>query len=794
MIVSYNWLREFTPLELSVQDIADRITLQGLEVDAIHAYGAFSHVVVGQITAMELHPNASKLTVCRVVTDESGAPLTIVCGATNMQQGDKVPVAMIGAVLPGGLEIKAAQLRGVDSQGMLCAKAELGLEEKSAGLYILPSDAPLGVSIVEYLGLRDTAIEIGLTPNRSDCLSHVGVAREVAVITGGAVMVPRVQLNEEAEETAAQVAVAIDNPEDCPRYMARIVRGITVAPSPQWLQNRLTVCGIRPINNIVDVTNYIMMGFGHPLHAFDWKKLGAKTIRVRRAFDGETLQTLDDAERSLHCEDIVITDGASPIALAGVMGGASTAVDAQSTDILIEAASFDGQRIRRTAKRLALHSESSHRFERGVDPNGCAYAIDLAAQMMAELGGGTVCRGAVDQYLTVAMPRTIHLRLERVAKILGTVIPDTTIGDILQRLGMRVSRAADVLVVSVPSGAGDVHREIDLIEEIARVYGFGNIPAILPEVVAAAPQNSNQALLHMLKTTAAALGYTEVINYSFTAPRFLDAFLGKAERVQLLNPLSDELSVMRTSHAPSLLRNLVANLHLGFDNYRFAEYGSVVNDGAHGKDEIPESRMIMSGLLSGKLAKQWYGDGERTLDFFDLKGELEAIAEALGVPLQFESGSQSWLHPGVAATIAVNGEAAGWIGELHPALLEPFDLTGKILLFELDLTLVFDAIRARSFGFIPVNRYPSVWRDLAFVTERQVSALDIQRAIATVDIPWLQSVRLFDAYDKLEGGRRSLAFRFVFRSAEQTLSDSLIDPAIQQIIQAVTKATGAVLR
>lgn len=793
MKVSYSWLKEYTDITLPPRELADRLTLQGLEVDALIEYGNFSNIVVGQIEAIEPHPDADKLSLCTVEA-EQGRLLSIVCGATNMKVGDRVPVALPGAVLPGNFKIKAAKLRGVLSEGMLCSRSELGMEEHSSGLFILPADAPVGTDIVQYLQLRDTAIEIGLTPNRSDCLSHVGVAREVAVMTGGSVRLRKLEFQEDPTPASQHVSVAIENAQDCPRYMARIVKNVRVQPSPQWLQNRLVACGIRPINNMVDITNFIMLGLGHPLHAFDYDKLERKEILVRRAQQGEQITTLDEAQRKLTPEDIVITDGEKPIALAGVMGGLDSAIDTRTTTILIEAASFDGGTIRKTAKRLALHSESSHRFERGVDPNGCQYAIDYAAYLMAQFGGGSVLSGAVDCYRAVSMPREILLRLPRIKQILGCSIPETTIVSILQQLGMTVLSTQDeVLQVQVPTFTGDIYREVDLIEEIARIYGYGNIAATLPAVEALAPQKTREEALLNIKQFMATRGYMEVINYSFTSAANLEKVYGPGTRVHLLNAISEELAVMRTSLLPSLLLNVKNNLHLGLDSLRLLEIAQGVEEGHDGTDGIPPSRLLLSGACCGELPKQWWTTASQPMDFFHLKGDLEALWNSLGLELRVQAASLPWLHPGVCAEILLDGAVVGFAGEVHPQTRQKFDIDQRVFAFEINLEQILAKSLERSFGFREISRFPSTWRDLAFVVESSVTADQVMTAMQDAGSTLLEHIRLFDVYH-LDEQRKSLAFHLVFRDATQTLTDTIVDDQIRLIVENVTRKTGGTLR
>lgn len=799
MKVSMNWLADFVSIDQSAPDIAERLTRQGLEVDALHQMGDVQGVVVGRILSCEPHPDADKLSICTVSTG-ADQQHQIVCGATNMQPGDLVPTALPGALLPGGFKIKRTKLRGQRSEGMLCSGAELGLEEQSEGLLILDpqtAELPLGQDIVQALQLRDTAIEIGLTPNRGDCLSHIGVAREIAAMSGAALRRPELgELSESDQASSDLIDVHIAEAQDCPRYMARVLRNVQVTASPQWLQNRLIAVGVRPINNIVDITNYVMFALGHPLHAFDLQRLGSNRILVRRAQPGEQIRTLDDQIRDLDPQDILITNGQIPIAIGGVMGGADSAIDEQTTDVLLEAASFDGSRIRRTAARLALHSESSHRFERGVDPNGCAEAIDYAALLIQQLADASPCAGAVDNYPAPPTAAQLELRLERLASILGIRLSTPQLTELFERLQMRILDANDQrLLVEVPTHATDILREIDLIEEVARLYGYDQIPSSLPPVLPRAPRRTRQQMLDQIREQLASQGYSEAINYSFASGEYLEQFLGSATRVRLLNPISEDLSTMRTSLIPSLAQNLRANQHLGLANTAFFEIAETPLENQDGTREIPARQLRLAMILQGQQQRSWHHPRPRQLDCFDLKGDLEMLADALGVALQIgERVQRDWLHPGIGASILLDGEPIGLLGELHPRLCGQLDLPEHCCVLEIDLPAILRASVERTAGFHPISRYPAVHRDLALACPAEASAAAIEQAIRDAGADYLESVRIFDRYEGLGDGRISLAFELQFRNPEHTLSDADVDPQIARILAHLEREQGARLR
>ncbi len=804
MRVSMKWLKDYVEVPVSPTELAERLDMTGTAVEGMHTAGeSLDGVVVGLIVEKVRHPEADRLWVTTVdVGDDS--PRTIVCGAQNFEAGHKVPVALVGAVLPGGIEIKRAKLRGVASEGMNCSPHELGLGGEHDGLMILPPDAPVGVPFSEWTGTSDTILDLEVTPNRPDCLSMVGVAREVAAVLGTTLSVPEINVDEKGEPASDACRVEIDDPELCPRYAARVIRGVRMGPSPAWLAERVIAAGARPISSVVDVTNYVMFETGQPLHAFDLATLsagddGRAAITVRTAAPGERLTTLDGVDRELRHDTLLICDASGPVALAGVMGGASTEVSDGTVDVLLESACFEPASISRTSRSLGLVSEASMRFERTVDREGCIAALDRAAALIAEVAGGTVAPGAVDAFVRPMPPRTITLRIERLEAVIGEDIPGGDVESILRALGCAVCAYADRLEVTIPTCRPDLEREIDLIEEVLRVWGMERITPTLPGGRGrAGGLTREQRVRERVGEVLRACGLNETMTYAFGDPadteRSRMALPADELPVELLNPMSKEQAILRRSLLPGLLRSVAYNQRRGVVDVHLCEMGSVFRTSPGRKQ--PKERLMVAGVLAGAWHRPVWNDPVVPLDFFDAKGVLETLARELAVErLKVRAAEVAHLQPGRSAEILLGGEVVGWLGEVHPVVLDEFGADAPVVAFELDLGRLTRAARdTRPFSEPP--RYPAVELDVAIVVDEQVSAEELARAIRSAGGTILAGVRLFDVYrgKGVAEGRKSLAFELQYRATDRTLSADEVAPVHDRLVSKVLSAVGGELR
>jgi len=812
MRVSLKWLNELIPVDLPVDRLCDRLDMTGTKVEAVHTLGvSLEGVVIGQVLTRVQHPDADRLSVCTVDVGDDTL-LQIVCGATNFAEGDRVPVARVGATLPGGLTIKRAKLRGVESQGMMCSEAELGTAGDASGLLILSPDAPVGEAYSAYAGLSDTVLELEITPNRPDCLSMTGVAREISAITGAPFIIPSSTPVESGDPAASLVSIEIADPTLCPRYTARVVRGLKVGPSPVWLAERVIAAGARSVNNVVDVTNFILYELGQPLHAFDMGRLakrdGKTAIIVRAAAEGEVIHTLDGRERTLASDAVLITDASGPVALAGVMGGEDTEVSDETVDVLIESACFDPASISRTSRRLGLVSESSLRYERGVDPELAVLASDRAAALLAEVAGGTVAPGIVDVYPGRKDPLRLTLRPSRVNAVLGTGISAERMAGIISSIGMSFTSHAEAFDVVVPSFRPDIEREIDLIEEIARLYGLENIGSTLPggrERVGG--RTLRQRLVSNVGSLMRSAGLDEHIGYSFGDRADLGRLgwtLSDDELlVDLINPMSEEQAVMRWTLAPSLLRAVSRNQRHGVPDVHLYELGTtfVAADGA----KQPRESQRLGGVLTGSWVRQGWSEPSVTLGFFDGKGVLESLFDALHVSdWSVRSETFAWLQPGRSAEVLCGREVIGCLGEVDEAVLDAYDATGPVVIFELDVDGIERAAASAAIAYRDIPRFPGVTLDLALVVDEGIEAEKLRVQIESADGALLESVRLFDVFRdppgidpdarRLPVGRKSLAFSLVYRAADRTLTDADVRPVQKKLVRRVCAATGAELR
>ena len=808
MLVSLKWLKDLVSVDLPVAELVDRLDLTGTAVESVHTAGAaLEGVVVGQIVSKERHPEADKLWVTRVDVG-SDEPLQIVCGAQNFEAGDKVPVALVGATLPNGVTIKKAKLRGIASEGMNCSPDELGFGGEHAGLMILPPDAPIGTPFAEYRGLADTILELEITPNRPDCMSVAGVAREVGAVLGEAVTLPASSPAESGVPVAGLAEVTIANGELCSRYTARLIRNVKIGPSPEWLAERVQAAGARSINNVVDITNYVMFELGQPLHAFDADLLarndaGRIVIDVRLAKEGEELRTLDGQDRHLTADTMLITDPSGPVALAGVMGGESTEVSDVTVNILLEAASFSAASVSRTCRRLGLLSEASVRFERGVDAAGCAAALDRAAALMAELAAGEVAPGIIDTYPTPTTPRELTLRVKRLHAILGDEIPAEEAADILERLGCAVraegSDAEPSLKVTVPTFRPDLGREIDLIEEVLRIHGMERVTPTLPAGRGRVGELTRAQLWReRVGAILRACGLNETMTYSFTDPGDIERLgyeLPEGEiACEILNPMSAEQSVLRQLLLPGLLRSVSYNQRRGVNNVHLYEIGSTFRASSGRKQ--PKERVMVGGALAGAWHPPSWNEPAAPLGFFDGKGVLEAIAHELGLQrFKVRAAEIAFLQPGRSAEVLLGGEVIGWLGEVHPTIAEAFDATTPITVFELELaSLVRAAKDVKPFADVP--RFPAVDHDVALIVAEAVTAERLEQAARSAGGKLLESVRVFDVYrgDTVPAGKKSVALALTYRAPDRTLTAEEVDVAHEKLVRKMSGAVGAELR
>ena len=804
MLVSLKWLKELVDISLPVPALVDRLDLTGTAVESTHSAGeALEGVVVGQIVGKERHPEADKLWVTRVGVG-GDEPLQIVCGAQNFEAGDKVPVALVGATLPNGMTIKKAKLRGVESRGMNCSARELGLGEDHEGLMILPPDAPVGMPFAEYYGLSDTILELEITPNRPDCLSVAGVAREIGAVLSVGSSVPASRPAESGDPVADFAAVSIDDADLCARYTARLIRNVKIGPSPQWLAERVVASGARSISNVVDITNYVMFELGQPLHAFDADLLavgdsGRVEIGVRLAQSGEVLTTLDGQERELAADVLVITDPSGPVALAGVMGGESTEVHPGTVNILLEAACFSPSSISHTSRRLGLFSEASSRFEKGVDRTACVAALDRAAALMEELAGGEVAPGVLDAYPLPPEPRELTLRHERLLTVVGAQISQVEAADILGRLGCDVETDGNLSTVSVPSFRPDLEREIDLVEEVLRVWGMERVPATLPAGRGRVGElTREQRWRERIGEALRASGLNETMTYSFADPADPERVRHECPDgelcVELLNPMSGEQATLRRSLLPGLLRAVSYNQRRGVSDVHLYEIGSTFRT-AEGRKQ-PKERGAVAGVLAGAWHPPAWNEPVTALDFFDGKGVVESLAREMGLlRLKFRPAQLAQLQPGRSAEVLIAGQVVGWLGEVHPAVLDNFEAGAPVTAFELDLSaLVRNAADVKP--YVDVPRFPGVEFDVALVVPETVSVERVEQAMSAAGGKLLESARLFDVYrgSGVPEGSKSLAFALIYRATDRTLTADEVETVHERLVRKASAAVGGELR
>ncbi len=788
MKVSLNWIKDYVEIRMGLKELTNLLTMAGLEVEGATSVGeGLERVVVAEIQSIRKHPNADRLSLVEAKTDRE--TFSIVCGATNIREGQKVPLALVGARLPNGVAIKRSKIRGVTSDGMLCSETELGLGQDASGIMILPGSVPLGVELAEALGLKDTVLDISITPNRPDCLSVIGVAREIAALTHQRVKYPASSLASGGEEIHQKTSVTILDQDLCPRYVARMIEEVKIGPAPQWMSNRLERVGIRSISNVVDVTNYVMMEYGQPLHAFDFELLEGNRIIVRRAKEGEEFVTLDGVKRALDGEMLMICDAAKPVAIAGIMGGLNSEIKEDTKRVLLESAYFNPAGTRRTSRKLGLETEAAYRFGRGVDYGGCLAAANRAAQLIRELARGRVVEGVVDAYPAPIHPNPIRLSIGKVRQILGTEVSAAQARSYLEGLELEVREAdGEALVVVPPSFRGDLEREIDLVEEVARLDGFEKIPLTLPKGPPSSEERSKEFVVER-KAIDALLhhGYHEVITYSFTSPASWDRIGlpsddSRRQHLRIVNPLTEDLSVMRTTLIPGLMETARYNVSRKISNLKLFELRKVFlpQEG----EKLPREAKFLAGLAMGFDSDPHWAFSPRPVDFYDIKGCIEDLLDSLQIKgAAFgKAGDVPYLHPGKASKVVLDHEVLGVLGEVHPRVLGHYEVQGAVYLFELDFSkMVKGAGEGRRYQ--PLPRFPAVYRDLSVVVDGDLEAERVVETIRSFRQPYVEEVNVFDLYQgpPIPEGKKGVSYRIRYQANDRTLTDEEVNRYHEEI-------------
>ena len=806
MKASLQWMNEYVPLDLNrpAQELADELTQAGIPVEEVLSMDpGLKKIYTGKIVEITKHPDADKLQVCQVqCLSEDGEEITkqIVTAATNVAVGQIVPVAYHKSRLADGTEIKKGKLRGVVSEGMFCSVAEFGISsdlvrpEEAQGIYIFPEGTPIGLDIKEALMLDDTVYEFELTANRADCFSMVGLSREFGIMTNQKALFPVIMVNENGESIEGKASVAIEAHDLCTRFTSRLVTNVTIEPSPLWMQNRLRNSGIRPINNVVDVTNYVMLELGQPMHAYDYDCVADHTLIARRAKAGETLTTLDGNERELNESMLIIADTKGPIGVAGVMGGLTSEVTDKTTNVLFEAAVFNGPSIRRTSKALGMRSEASGRFERGVNHKYTAYAIDRAAQLLQQICPSCkVSVGVIDVYPEPVEQRTVTFTAEQINDYLGTSIEKDRMVDILTKLEFGITESGDTIEALVPTWRDDVTGMPDIAEEVARIVSYDNIAPTIPvAILSSGGMTPKKALTKDVTHYLAHAGLSQIITFSFMHKDGLTNMMlpegdNRYTAIPILNPISEEFPYMRTTLVPAVIEAAKRNIAQQNKDLWLFETANVYEPKALPLTEVPHERPMACGIMMGKVTEAAWNQAQRDTDFYDVKGVVDGLLAKLGLTqYDIQPSSESYYHPGVSAHYTVNGVTIANYGELHPQVVKNFDLSGKVYMFEIDLEAVLSII-VPPFRYQSFSKFPGTSRDLAIVAPVSVTSGDIVALIKEHGGEYLESVSSFDVYEgeHIEAGYRSLAYNLQFRSMEGTLNDEDIDGAIQAIIDAL---------
>ncbi|KPU42119.1 phenylalanine--tRNA ligase beta subunit [Oxobacter pfennigii] len=792
MLVPLKWLNSYVKInDINPEVFADEMTMSGSKVEEVIETGKeITNVVTAKVLKVDRHPDADKLVVCQL--NAGGESIQIVTGADNMKEGDIVPVALHGSTLPGGVKIKKGKLRGVESNGMMCSATELGLEIKDAvhGIHILPENTPLGVDIKEILGLNSVIIDFEITSNRPDCLSIIGMAREASATFNRELKIPEIKVTENSGDINKYIEIEVADKDLCPRYVARLVKNVKIKESPEWLKERLIEAGVRPISNIVDITNYVMLEYGQPLHAFDYDTIEGKKIIVRRAKKGEKITTLDGKEKTLDDSMLLITDAKKALGVAGVMGGENSEVKDSTTSILFEAANFNGTSIRLTAKTLGFRTEASSRFEKGIDPNVAISAVNRAVELVAELDAGEVVGGAIDKYDNKLEPWTIDISIERINKFLGTDISGDDMIKILHSLDIEVI-PGDVLKAKIPTFRSDLELEVDIAEEIARIYGYDNIKTTLIRgETTQGGKNEEQKIEDRTKTVLAAAGLYEAITYSFVSETNFDKVNIPEDSslrnvVRILNPLGEEMSIMRTTVIPSMMEVISRNYSRKIENGQFFEIGRVYLPLEDKTAKLPnEKKMLCMGM---------YG----SVDFYDIKGVIELLFKELGISkYDFVRESENpTFHSGKTAKILIKNKEVGVVGEIHPDIQERYDIPVSVYICELDYDMILaNCELERKFKSLP--KYPAVERDMALLIPDEVMVGQIEEIVKAKGGELVESIKLFDVYKgkQIPENKKSVAYSITYRSENKTLTDDEVNKVHDQIIKTIEQKLGGQLR
>ncbi|MBW1850674.1 MAG: phenylalanine--tRNA ligase subunit beta [Deltaproteobacteria bacterium] len=808
MKISLNWLKDYIDLDMSPDELGHLLTMTGLEVEGIEPAGqSLDGVVVARILDIEPHPKANRLSVCQVDTGKE--TIQVVCGASNLEVGSLVPFASAGERLPNGTVIKESKLRGVTSRGMLLAEDEMGLTDDHTGIMILPPNLDPGVSLsssesaLDPISLADWVFDLSITPNRPDWASLLGVAREISAITGLSLKMPQMEIEENDTPINELTNVTINDTSGCPRYAAGVIRDVELGPAPFWMRYRLFMSGIRSINNIVDVTNYVLLEMGQPLHAFDYNRLRENRIVVKRAEEGETFMTLDGESRILNSETLMICDGERAVALAGIMGGLNSEIFAGTKDILLESAYFDPVTIRRGAKRLGLLTEASYRFERGTDIEGVTSALKRAMSLITSLAGGRIAADIIDNYPKTYTSPDIHLRVDKTNRILGTELSKSVISGHLKALEMEVRDINEnELEVKPPSFRVDITREVDLIEEVARLFGYENVPVTYPSIrpgqISEAPELASR---DQIRSIMVGLGFTEIITYSFISPDSADILFAEENSplrsfVQLLNPLTVDQSVMRTSLIPGILSTVKNNIAHDEKNMKVFEWGKVFfrREGC----QQPLEKIYLAAIMTGLHQQETWFDDERYVDFFDIKGALEALLTGLGleeVIFRKETSSPGY-DPELLAGVYCSGSLIGQVGRVSPMVMEAYDLKKEnAYIFEVDIGPMLEKV-SNTIAFRAFANFPAVYRDISLLVNREIESARIMEIIKQKGGNLLESIQIFDLYEgeRLDPSEKALAFRICYRSKVGTLSGGEVNQLHESIINEIRQETGGKLR